>query len=61
MFIGQLESLEAVRKARKDIALGSRPGPKIRSGVVPPTSSHHIHTIDGVEGGEDNMIDLDDV
>ncbi|KAF8900474.1 hypothetical protein CPB84DRAFT_1815402 [Gymnopilus junonius] len=32
----KLEALEAVRKARKDIALGPRPGPRIRSGVVAP-------------------------
>ena len=28
--------MEAVRTSRKDINLGPRPGPKIRSGVMPP-------------------------
>ena len=32
----QLDLLEAVRTSRKDIELGSRPGPKIRSGVMAP-------------------------
>lgn len=61
MLVGQLETLEAVRKARKSVTLGSRPGPKIRSGVVAPTSTHQTSKIDTVEGGEDNMIDLDDI
>ena len=34
--LSQLELLEAVRTSRKDIDLGPRPGPKIRSGVMPP-------------------------
>jgi hypothetical protein len=32
----QLDLLEAVRTSRKDIDLGPRPGPKIRSGVITP-------------------------
>jgi minichromosome maintenance protein 10 len=32
----QLDLLEAVRTSRKDIILGPRPGPKIRSGVMTP-------------------------
>lgn len=60
MFV-QLEALEAVRKSRKDITLGSRPGPKIRSGVVPPTSSHQTSKATAVEQGEGNMVDLDDI
>jgi minichromosome maintenance protein 10 len=64
-----LNALEGVRNGRKGIALGPRPGPKIRSGVVAPKVSQRsqapkffpatkINGNIGVDG--DAMIDLDD-
>lgn len=37
-FLPQLEALTAVQSSRKEIELGPRPGQRIRSGVVVPTS-----------------------
>jgi minichromosome maintenance protein 10 len=34
-----LKALAEVQSARKNIALGPRPGPKIRSGVVAPSTA----------------------
>lgn len=34
--MSKLEALEAVRRTRKDIVLGPRPGPRVRSGVIAP-------------------------
>ncbi|KXN85238.1 DNA replication licensing factor mcm10 [Leucoagaricus sp. SymC.cos] len=60
----KLQSLEDVGKARKDIRLGPRPGPKIRSGViVPPRVQEHQLTESGLaelNEADDNMVDLDD-
>ncbi|KAJ3574864.1 hypothetical protein NP233_g1488 [Leucocoprinus birnbaumii] len=56
----QLQSLESIRKSRKDIRLGPRPGPKIRSGVIVPKSAEsHPKTI--ISDSDDGMIDLDDI
>ena len=52
----QLDTLATVQSSRKEIALGPRPGQKIRSGVVPPPK----YTTEVPEGGDDAMIDLDD-
>ncbi|KAF5353526.1 hypothetical protein D9756_007998 [Leucocoprinus leucothites] len=61
----KLQSLESIGKARKDIRLGSRPGPKIRSGVVVPTSSQNHQLQPGTKvadaDSDDGMIDLDDI
>lgn len=71
-FVDQLDALESIRKARKEITLGPRSGPKVRSGVVVPIGAHNVQT-PGCQGhqtseakvveqndGEENMIDLDD-
>ncbi|KAG6828018.1 hypothetical protein H0H92_009644 [Tricholoma furcatifolium] len=49
----KLRTLETLQSSRKEIALGPRPGPRIRSGVVAPSTSTR-----GVP--EDGMVDLDD-
>ncbi|KAF7759679.1 hypothetical protein Agabi119p4_11374 [Agaricus bisporus var. burnettii] len=66
----KLNALESVRNGRKDIALGPRPGPKIRSGVMAPPTSQGIQAFKGhrapttkVNGSIDDdevMIDLDE-
>ncbi|KAF9529132.1 hypothetical protein CPB83DRAFT_812965 [Crepidotus variabilis] len=64
----KLDELEAVRSSRKTIKLGSRPGPKVRSGVVVP--AHHDESMQdnsqeaevNLDDSEDKkMVDLDDL
>ncbi|KAF9235911.1 hypothetical protein BU15DRAFT_77517 [Melanogaster broomeanus] len=65
----KLEALAAVQSSRKGIILGSRPGPKIRSGVsVPAFMLEHEEAVAGgdrdssdldVIPADDNMVDLD--
>ncbi|KAJ3509617.1 hypothetical protein NLJ89_g5126 [Agrocybe chaxingu] len=70
----KLVALETVRTARKDIILGPRPGPRIRSGVVAPVKTvelqEDVHEVnlddyDDLVGDntivqEEKMVDLDD-
>ncbi|KIJ13688.1 hypothetical protein PAXINDRAFT_176926 [Paxillus involutus ATCC 200175] len=64
----KLEALAAVQSSRKNIILGPRPGPKIRSGVSVPafmleheeTAEHYDSSDLDVAPAEDNMVDLDD-
>lgn len=58
-----MESLAAVQSARKKFALGPKPGPKIRSGVMAPVAqdeSEATNTIDLDNQSDVRMIDLDD-
>ncbi|KAG6902634.1 hypothetical protein C0995_013759 [Termitomyces sp. Mi166 len=70
----KLRSLEALQSSRKDIELGPRPGPRVRSNVVVPASKNvdtDLHDLDSLADDElpecpfgqeleDVMIDLDD-
>ncbi|CAA7262199.1 unnamed protein product [Cyclocybe aegerita] len=70
----KLVALEAVRTARKDIILGPRPGPRIRSGVVAPMKTIELQedncevaldcddelVVDNTVVCEEKMVDLDD-
>ncbi|KAF9450739.1 hypothetical protein P691DRAFT_664712 [Macrolepiota fuliginosa MF-IS2] len=64
----KLDALKDARQARKEVTLGPRPGPKIRSGVVVPISALKDHKpssqaskVEAIEGdGNETMIDLDD-
>ncbi|KIK95195.1 hypothetical protein PAXRUDRAFT_827256 [Paxillus rubicundulus Ve08.2h10] len=64
----KLGALAALQSSRKNIFLGSRPGPKKRSGVSVPafmleheeTVAHHDSSDLDVAPAEDNMVDLDD-
>ncbi|PPQ80327.1 hypothetical protein CVT25_003609 [Psilocybe cyanescens] len=49
----KLEALEAVLQGRKDIALGPKPGPRIRSGVIAPKRDKVAPT-----EGKEQMCDL---
>ncbi|KAG6866330.1 hypothetical protein C0991_005797 [Blastosporella zonata] len=65
----KLRSLEALQSSRKDIALGPRPGQRIRSGVVAPAKGVALHDMDSSDDElpehpselkvGDVMIDLD--
>ncbi|KAF8970690.1 hypothetical protein BDZ97DRAFT_1790519 [Flammula alnicola] len=57
----KLEALEAVRTARKDIELGPKPGPRIRSGVIAPVREKESGTAAALEvnGKEEKMCVLD--
>ncbi|EIW76628.1 hypothetical protein CONPUDRAFT_92621 [Coniophora puteana RWD-64-598 SS2] len=58
----KLDTLAALQSDRKNIRLGSRPGPKIRSGVsVPEWMQEHEESGEaGFSDGEPDEIDLDD-
>ncbi|KDR78277.1 hypothetical protein GALMADRAFT_245372 [Galerina marginata CBS 339.88] len=50
----KLEALELVRMARKDIALGPKPGPRIRSGVMAPKQDKDLTLVEDGQDVADN-------